>query len=147
MIPVIQYDPNGSPLWVEIDTLGLYAISYSYSLLAGDAEPATTPRILTNPAVAGDNSDGVGKYYFPVVNNYQPGEALANYSGRSVVVNFHVQKLVNDDGFTLKATLLQGVNAHTATSLGGDVNDHTKNTLGAANTYTDIILQFQLKNK
>ena len=141
----VNFDANGAKLWVRIDTLGLYAISYTYTLLASDDAPATDPGVLIEPIVQGDNSDGVGKYYYPVVNDFKPGEPLVNYDGRYILVYFFVKKISDDSGFQLNVTLLQGDDAMTAVRLGNVSNDPSKNTVGDANSYAELRIEFEIK--
>ncbi len=144
---IINFNPTGSKLWVEIDTGGLYAIAYNYELLESDSVPTGNPAILTNPMIAGDNLDGVGKYYYQVINNYQPNEPLNKFDTRYIYTYFFIKILQDDAGFNIKVSLLQGDDYITAINLGGDGNDPTNNTVGSGNSYSELNIEFEIQKK
>lgn len=116
---IVNFDAAGQPLWVAITPAGLYAISFTFSLLESDSV-TTQPRILTEPAIAGDNHSGQPKYFYPVVNSFVAGEPLANYDGRYASSTFFIKSIEADNGYNITLEVLQGAAAATAISLGSD---------------------------
>jgi hypothetical protein len=143
----LVFDANGGQLWVSITATGLYAISFTFDLLASSATPPTQPAILTEPIIAGDNLDGLGEHHFQVVNTFHPDEALALYDGRFINTSFFVKKLQDDPGFAISVALYQGSDFSSAVNLGGDQSDPSENTVGDNNSYKEVGIKFQIAKK
>lgn len=138
----ILFDPAGKKLWAAISPKGLYAISFTLCLLQSD-NVSLPPFILNEPAFAGDNQDGAPKYFFPVVNQFQPGEPLSKYDGRYASATFFIKTVADDDGYIVTVELLQGDDAASATSLGSDSASGT----AGANGYAEVEIKFQLSKQ
>lgn len=104
MIHLVQFDPNGQRLWINIGMLGIHFIVYSYRLWSADA---FTPPILTNPNKEGNNDIPHDDFY-PVMNDYNPSEPVAKNERRGIDVRFWVKKGDDSTGYRLKVTVKQG---------------------------------------
>lgn len=114
LIRPIVFDPQGEKLWINVDMFGIYFITYTYQLWSSDA---STPPVLTNPVKSGSNEVPHDDFY-PVVNDYHPSEHVSKNEGRVIDVGFWITKGDDDNGYTLRVTVLQGNNYETATPIG-----------------------------
>jgi hypothetical protein len=140
----ITFDANGGKLWVSITANGLYAISFTFDLLAAVDTPPDQPVVLTEPIIAGDNLDKLVEHHFQVLNTFHPDEALALYDGRFINTSFFVKKLKDDPGFSISAALYQGDDFASAVNLGGDAVDPADSTVGDSNSYKEVGIKFQI---
>ncbi|GAB4029728.1 hypothetical protein [Spirosoma jeollabukense] len=110
----INFNPADGALWVTINMEGLYSVTYTYQLWSANPNE---PPILTNPLRAGSNEiphlDA-----FQVINDFNVDEPIASFNDRIIDVRFWVKKKVDDDGYNLIVTVLQGNTLNGATGLG-----------------------------
>ena len=111
---IIQYDANGAALWISIEMTGLYFVTYTCQLWSADE---TGEPILSKPIKSGTNKVA-GDDFYQVLNDLNPADVLAAYDGRVLDIRFWVKKGTDDNGYRLKATLLQGAAFNTAQALG-----------------------------
>jgi len=137
----ITFDPAGGKLWVSVKTGGLYAISFTYTLLESDDAPQNSPAVLTIPMIAGDNLDGEGEHHFAVVNSFHPNEPLALYDGRFIDTSFFIKVLQDDAGFAISVHLFQGDDFLTAVDLGGDGKS---DQVGDGNNHKTFGIKFKI---
>ncbi|WP_298739183.1 hypothetical protein [uncultured Chitinophaga sp.] len=117
MIKPVKFNPQGERLWINIEMMGIYFVTYTYQLWSADA---TVPPVLTNPLRSGSNEIPHDDF-FPVVNDFNPTEPVERYVGRTIDVRFWVKKGEDDEGYTLTLTVLQGNAFSTAAVIGGDI--------------------------
>lgn len=112
----VNFDPNGSKLWVDITMNGYYAIVYAYQLLDTNGY---TP--LTSPIKTGGNAKIKVDDYYEIANDLaDPKEPVSSYDQRTVSVEFSVVQIRDDFGAKLRVSILQGADFNTATKLGYD---------------------------
>ncbi|MDP3556263.1 MAG: hypothetical protein Q8T03_02750 [Bacteroidota bacterium] len=122
----ITFDPAKGRLWINIEMLGIYFITYAYQMWSAIA---SEPPILSNPLRKGNN-DSPHDDHFEVINDFNTTDPLANFDKRCLDVNFWVKKIeTNDNGYILKLNLLQGNDFESATLLDNIVVTGTLGTL------------------
>ncbi len=113
----VNFDAAGQPLWVAVTMRGLYNITYNITLLENSNSPSPI-KILTEPVIAGNNDGNDARVVHPLVNVYNPGEALDAYDGRYVQIDFFITILEGDNGYNITIDVLQGSDKATAVNLG-----------------------------
>lgn len=110
----ITFNAHGQRLFLNIEMLGLYFITYTYQLWAATA---SEPAIVTNPIRQGSNESPHDDLY-EVRSDYAPDEPVARNHERVIDVRFWVKAVGEDNGYRLRATIYQGDNGET--ELGSD---------------------------